>query len=146
MTLLQCSVQCLYGRTRTSSHALPKCHRNARLSCLSLHSTFHNLLYPPVVAFFGSLGLFFECDVISPGLILLRFWVCVFMILGDRLFSILILSGGFSCLLLWCCIILLVYFHFYISIWPSAVISGSLSTRHGTYSGCIWRNSLQYGG
>ena len=80
MILLQRSVSCLYGRNQTSLHALPKCHRNVRFSCLSLHSSLHNLLYPPVVSFFGSLGLFFGCDVISFGLILLRFWVCVSMI------------------------------------------------------------------
>ena len=45
-------------------------------------------------------------------------------ILGDRLSSILINFGGFTCLLLWWCIILLVYFHLYISIWPSAAIVG----------------------
>jgi len=28
----------------------------------------------------------------------------------------------------------------------STVISGSLSPRHGAFSGCEWRNGLQYGG
>ena len=33
-----------------------------------------------------------------------------------------------------------------ISITATAVISGSLSPRHGASLGCGWRNGLQYGG
>jgi hypothetical protein len=34
----------------------------------------------------------------------------------------------------------------YMQVMPGSMISGSLSTRHGTSSGCSWRNGLQYCG
>lgn len=103
MTLFQRSVHCLYGRTWTSAHALPQCHRNVRLSMFVTAPLVTQFSLPTCGVIFGSLGLFFGCDVISFGF---NFGFVFLWFLGDRLFSILIIFGGFSCMLLWCCIVL----------------------------------------
>nr|QAX91189.1 NADH dehydrogenase subunit 4 [Parrhinotermes sp. B MW-2019] len=75
------------------------------ISSLLFLAVFIYMFFFPYFFCWGSLGMFLGCDVISYGLILLSFWICILMILASESIS---RSGYFSGLFLFFVLFLMI--------------------------------------